>query len=236
MVSLIVRKVLKCLLVPRSICARALRTAVARGPICGGALVLGSILASSYGQDIPTGFKVDRYARVWERNPFTLVKATNPETLPSAFDKLYLASWLKVDGKEVVMVQNSVTNEVQKITASPNQNRLRLVEIHPNSDPKSVEVVISNGQEQGTVKFRFDIQPPAGQTPLVSAGQASNQIAMTDGPGSSSPAKLARSESSSASPSASPSLTANLASMHPSWHPRATKVHTEGAAPVQSLH
>src|SRR5271165_1477837 len=33
------------------------------------------------GAEIPTGFKLERYARVWERNPFTLVTPTAP---PSA--------------------------------------------------------------------------------------------------------------------------------------------------------
>src|SRR5271166_254509 len=31
------------------------------------------------GAEIPTGFKLERYARVWERNPFTLVTPTAPK-------------------------------------------------------------------------------------------------------------------------------------------------------------
>jgi len=62
-------------------------------------LVLLPILSGALAQDIPSGFKAERYVRVWERNPFALVKPTTTEKLPSAFEKLFLASWLKDGGK-----------------------------------------------------------------------------------------------------------------------------------------
>jgi hypothetical protein len=104
---------------------------------------------------IPTGFKVERYTQVWERNPFA--PATNRTAPPqtSAFDKLFLTSWLKDDGKFVVFVQSSDTNEVQRITTEPNQGNLRLIEMHLNSNPALVEAVISSTTEKGAVKFRF---------------------------------------------------------------------------------
>jgi hypothetical protein len=195
-------KVLKRLLAPRSSFAHAL---VAHGRICSVVLVLWSILSGALAQDIPSGFKVDRYARVWERNPFTLMKPTAPESPPSAFEKLFMSSWLKDGAKEVVLVQNMETNEVQRITAVSNQNNLRLVEMHPNSNPQFVEAIISDGKEQGTVKFRLDVQPSSGEPPLGAAGPASNQIEIAGGRGRSiSPASLHR------------------------IHPRMPKVHTEG--------
>ena len=118
---------------------------------------------------IPAGFKAERYARLWERNPFTLVTPVAPTARPSAFDKLYMTSWMKDGGKVVMFVQNSETNEVEKITAQPNQKGVRLIAMHLNPDPKLVEAVLSDGKEQGIVRFRFDIQPSAGQTALGSA-------------------------------------------------------------------
>ena len=117
---------------------------------------------------IPAGFKAERYARLWERNPFTLVTPVAPTARPSAFDKLYMTSWAKDDGKVVIFVQNSETNEVEKITAQPNQKGVRLIAMHLNPDPKLVEAVLSDGKEQGIVRFRFDIQPSGGQTALES--------------------------------------------------------------------
>ena len=77
---------------------------------------------------------------------------------PSILDKLVLLSWLNEPGQTVIYVQNKETNEVQKITSEPNKDNLRIVEIHPNADPKLFEAVISDGSEQGAVKFR--LTPP----------------------------------------------------------------------------
>jgi hypothetical protein len=178
------------------------------------ALLAWSILTGALAQDIPSGFKVDRYVRVWEHNPFNLVKPAAPERPPPAFEKLFLASWLKDSGREVVLVQNSETNEVQRITAVPNQNNLRLVEMHPNPNPQFVEVVISDGKEQGTVKFR--VQPSTGQTSLGAAGQAPNHNSLANPP-------------SSQRPDSPPTLTANQGTMH-RIYPGALIVHTEGAS------
>ena len=116
------------------------------------------------GAEIPTGFKLERYARVWERNPFTLVTPTAPQVQRSAFDKLFLTSWLKDDRTEEILIQNLETNEVQRITVEPNKDNLRLIALHLNPNPQLVEALISNGKEQGAVRFRFDAQLPAGQT------------------------------------------------------------------------
>ena len=81
-----------------------------------------------------------------------------PEIRPAqtgAVDKLVLVSWLKEDGKDVIYVQNTQTNDVQKITSEPNLDHFRIVEVHPNSDPRQFEAVISNGSDQIPVRFHF---------------------------------------------------------------------------------
>lgn len=126
--------------------------------------------------DIPVGYKADRYQQIWERNPFTIVTPVAQRTQPSVFDKLVLLSWLNDRGTDVVFVQNTETNEVQKITKEPNANNFRLVAIHKAADPKNEEVLIANRAEQGSVKFRLDMVAPAlpqtegSQVPVPSAG------------------------------------------------------------------
>jgi len=70
------------------------------------------------------------------------------------FDKLVLVSWLNDAGKDVIYVKNTETNEVQRITSEPNNDQFRIVTIHSDPDPNLFEAVISNGKEQGTVRFR----------------------------------------------------------------------------------
>jgi len=126
------------------------------GQVYRAALLLWAVSSGALAQEIPAGFKVDRYVGVWERNPFTLVKPGAPQKLPSPFDNIFLASWLEDGGKETIIVQNSENNEVQMITAVPNQNNLRLLELRLDPNPRSVEAVISDGKERGTVRFRLN--------------------------------------------------------------------------------
>ena len=87
----------------------------------------------------------------------TAAKGTQrtPQAQAGAFGNLVLVSWLEVAGKDVIYVQNTETNDVQKITSEPNLDNFRIVELHPNADPKLFEAVISNGSQQGPVRFRF---------------------------------------------------------------------------------
>jgi len=114
--------------------------------------------------DLSPGFKVERYAHIWQRNPFTLVTPAAPREQESPFSKMFLTSWLKDGSQEVIFVQNSDTNVVQRITEQPNQNNLRLLELRSSSDPKLVEAVVSDGKEKGIVKFRFEAQATTAQT------------------------------------------------------------------------
>jgi len=90
-----------------------------------------------------------------QSGPVTLATLPAPQTQGGVFDKLVLVSWLNDAGKDVVFVQNTQTNEVQKITSEPNEHHLRIIEIRPNADPKLFEAVISDGSDQGPVKFRY---------------------------------------------------------------------------------
>jgi hypothetical protein len=80
---------------------------------------------------------------------------TTPKVQPGPFGNLVLVSWLEDAGKDVIYVQNTDTQDVQKITSVPNLDNFRIVELHPNADPKLFEAIISNGSQQGPVRFRF---------------------------------------------------------------------------------
>jgi hypothetical protein len=80
---------------------------------------------------------------------------TRPQVQPGPFGNLVLVSWLQNAGKDVIYVQNIETNDVQMITSEPNLDNFRIVELHRNADPKLFEAVISNGSQQGPVRFHF---------------------------------------------------------------------------------
>jgi hypothetical protein len=80
---------------------------------------------------------------------------STPQTQSGPFGNLVLVSWLEDAGKDVIYVRNTETNDVQKITTEPNKDNFRIVEVHPNTDPKLFEAVISNGNQQGPVRFLF---------------------------------------------------------------------------------
>ena len=122
-------------------------------------------------EDIPSGFKVDRYREVWQRNPFFFAVPAATQNGPTPFDKLVLVSWLRDGPKTIVFIQNTDTSEIQKITSEPNGNKLRLVEVHKSIDPSRGDVVLSNGTEEGAVRFRMDIPPPTANT-TASQGSA----------------------------------------------------------------
>ena len=69
--------------------------------------------------------------------------------------KYVLVSWLNDGGKDVIYVQDTQTNQVQKITSEPNRDNFRIVEVHPDSDPEQFEAIISNGSARIPVRFRY---------------------------------------------------------------------------------
>jgi hypothetical protein len=92
--------------------------------------------------DESTGAKAD---------PVKLV-TPDPNTQGGPFANLILVGWLNDAGNDVIFVQNTETKKLQKVTAEPNKDHFRIIELRQNADPKLVEAVISNGTEQGTVK------------------------------------------------------------------------------------
>jgi len=106
---------------------------------------------------VPKGFEVARYQQVWTRNPFTLV---TPSLVgpASPFSKLILVNWLHDKGKDIVFVEDTETNEVTKVTKEEgtNSDRLRLIEVLPNKNPSLIIAKLSNGKEEGIVKFKFE--------------------------------------------------------------------------------
>jgi hypothetical protein len=80
---------------------------------------------------------------------------TPAKTGTGPFSKFVVLSYLKDRGKDVVSIKNVETNDVQRITSQPNIDHFRLVEIHPNPDQRQFEAIISNGSEQGPVRFQF---------------------------------------------------------------------------------
>ena len=136
-------------------------------------------------KDLPNFVRYDYYRS--PRDPFLdkSVKMTiMGEYKANILDKLVLVSWLDDAGKIAIFVQNTETNEVQKVTSEPNKDHFRIVEIHPNSDPKLFEAVISNGNEMGPVRFRLtppELKPQI-RTPSPTPAQTKNPPIWTISP------------------------------------------------------
>jgi hypothetical protein len=92
---------------------------------------------------------------VAQATPASQTTQTTLQPEAAVFGELILVSWLSDDGKDVIFVKNLETNDVQRISSQPNIDNFRIVEIHPNADPKQFEAIVSNGFEQGPVRFRF---------------------------------------------------------------------------------
>jgi hypothetical protein len=149
-----------------------MRKAAISNPLQRALVLLLVSLGLSHAADVPTGFDLNRYQKLWERNPFALPTHATAQAQPTLFDKLVLVSWMKDGKKDVVFVQNTETNEVQKITREPNSNNLKLVELHPSRNPKLAEVLLSNGADQGPVKFKMESPNPeqGGQSTALPPG------------------------------------------------------------------
>jgi hypothetical protein len=148
------------------------------GPRAIAALIAGCWLLAgvSLSDDtLPKGFDASRYQQIWERNPFTLVTPSLAQGPASPFSKLILVNWLHdgVKGKDILFVQDTETNEVKKVTkeAGANSDQLRLLEVVPNQNPSLIVAKLTNGREEGVVKFRFDQQQNAQMTAANLAGQ-----------------------------------------------------------------
>ena len=130
--------------------------------------------------DLPNFTRYD-YVRS-PRDPFLdkSVKTTiMGEYKANVLDKLVLVSWLDDAGKIVIFVQNTETNDVQKVTSEPNKDHFRIVEIHPNADPKMFEAVISNGSETGPVRFLLTAPDRSPQTGTTSPAAAQTKKPQT---------------------------------------------------------
>jgi hypothetical protein len=119
---------------------------------------------------LPTGFKADRYRSLWERNPFTLVTPATP-VQSQTFSKLVVVSWMNEGGKDSLFVQDSDTNDVQMVTDVANEKGLRIVEIHAKGGQdfqmiRDFEAVLSNGSEQGTIKFKSPAATSVASNPI----------------------------------------------------------------------
>lgn len=137
------------------------------GPQALAALLAGCWLVAGIGRaddTLPKGYDVARYQQLWERNPFTLVTPSLAQGPASPFSKLILVNWLHNKGKDILFVEDTETNEVKKVTKdeSTNSDRLRLLEVVPNANPSLIVAKLSNGREEGVVKFRFE-QPQSNQ-------------------------------------------------------------------------
>jgi hypothetical protein len=147
-------------------------------------MLVGWTCSFAMAQEIPAGPKLERYTQLWEHNPFAPAVAVTSAPQISPLDSLFLSSWLRKDGRDVVIVQNLQTNDTLTITTEPDPHKLRLIQMNLNPDPRLVEAVISDGNERRAIKYRFDGQalPNGGPSQSVESGNAGNTAAPPSAP------------------------------------------------------
>jgi hypothetical protein len=126
-------------------------------------------LAAASDPAIPEGYKIDRYLGL--RNPFVFPETAPAAPKPSVFEKLVLESWSEIGSEIVVYVRNTETNVLERVTAIPNANSFRFVALRSNPDVKRVVVILSNGSEDGAVKFKT-----AAKSTVKSGGEGSDYV------------------------------------------------------------
>jgi hypothetical protein len=127
----------------------------------------GNVGYANYGY-VPTGVSGPQRVVAQDPNqhtapdPITPGDPVVPQATPAPrqmgtgpFSKFVVVSYLRDRGKDVISVKNVETNDVQRITSQPNIDHLRLVEVHPSPDQRQFEAIISNGSDQGPVRFQF---------------------------------------------------------------------------------
>jgi hypothetical protein len=112
-------------------------------------------VAEAHAEDaaIPQGYKVERYAALWERSPFTTASASDGPAEPAAA-KLVLAGVAKIGNEDIVTLLNKDSQERTLVTQTPNAQGYKLVSVEQNSDPLKVVATLLKGTE--SLKVRFD--------------------------------------------------------------------------------
>ena len=128
-------------------------------------IVTAAVSAAVPDPAIPVGYPIDRYLGL--RNPFVFPSLPVPEVKSSIFDKLTLESWSSTGSEITLYVRNNETGLLERVTALPNANSLRLIALNSNPDIRQVTAILSDGSRSGAVKFKTglgneDVPPPAG--------------------------------------------------------------------------
>ena len=107
----------------------------------------GRLSAAPEGGDepIPTALKPGRYEALWENSPF--LRPLN------AAESYVLTSVAHIDGKPLVTVLNTSTNERFMLTPEINRQGWRLLDLRTDPNPRNVMARISVNGEEMAVRF-----------------------------------------------------------------------------------
>lgn len=142
---------------------------------------------------IPAGYKADRYARIWQKSPFTVasVVAEPAATQTGLADAYTLVGLATAAGKPIVTLLDNASQQVQLVTDKTKQEgELHVVKFINDIDPAKVEVTLQKGSESGVLKFSLNttpaIPPPPGEggTPVPNPA---NQLRPQTIPGPTGP-------------------------------------------------
>ncbi|HEY5892728.1 MAG TPA: hypothetical protein VIT91_05800 [Chthoniobacterales bacterium] len=125
-----------------------------------GLLAFAALAPLAFGDDVvPQGHKPDRYARVWQKSPFTVasVVAQPAATETGLADAYTLVGLATAGGKPIVTLLDNASQQSQLVTDKIKQEGdIRVVKFVNDIDPAKVEVTLQKGGETGVLKFNLN--------------------------------------------------------------------------------
>jgi hypothetical protein len=131
--------------------------------LAGGA---GCAFSSARAGAIPDSYGEERYAALWEHSPFTLA-TVQPVAQPGFAQNLTVVGFAQIDGKDMVILLNRVTQERATLGTEPNADGIALVSVEADSDPLKTKVTLRKGTEVATISFDKATLAMAQSQPLV---------------------------------------------------------------------
>jgi hypothetical protein len=135
--------------------------------------------ASAEAADQPGPLRMERFAALGKKSPFTLASAVQENA--DFAKELTLAGYVRMDGQDFVMVANRTRPDRIMVGTkpSPSAQGMILVKIDrdPSGDPTKMQARVRKGTEEATLKYEAaapTAAPPAvpGQSPIPGQPQA----------------------------------------------------------------
>jgi hypothetical protein len=109
--------------------------------------------SASAGDEVPSGFAVERYASLWQHSPFTIASVMQ-DAAPAGFaQNLAIVGIAKIGDKDLVTLLNKQSLERFIVKAAPNEQGIKVISVETDADPLKTSVMIQRDGEIAKVGF-----------------------------------------------------------------------------------